>query len=245
MSLKQIILRSQLHPATDNPMEIPGEPMIYSLKYPVGKRTRGVNFFRNKAWRSQLRSFFRSFYKTDTPCVLIVRFFVSPPAYLKVLKSILKAEKTPAVRSFELCDYSLSFMESLHKVLFNSYKQIVKLDVEKIYSANPRTVVQFMTWNEYAKLQDNNTIYAKTKGINTDSPGSSLQSQCERNASDHKLCSPSLHAESSPAPHGPRPGDCALRPSCILQSPESKPRCSKPTTAPQKTRRRQLGEILK
>ena len=108
MSLKQIINRSKMfNNVVDREMELPGESMIYSVKYPVGQRTRGVQFFRNMKWKSLLKTFFRSFYRTNIPVVLIVRFFVTPPENVTVSAKVLRQESLPAVMSYELCDYTL------------------------------------------------------------------------------------------------------------------------------------------
>lgn len=40
--------------------------------------------------------------------------YVTPPDYATVKLSDVKKEKTPAVHSYELCDYLLSFLEMLH-----------------------------------------------------------------------------------------------------------------------------------
>src|ERR1044072_4745945 len=111
MSLKQIISKKQLlaSGAVDMELELPGEPLIYSIKYVLANRRHTVQFFRNHQWKSILKSMFRSYYRTGTPVVLLIRFFVSPPSYVKVKESDLKKEKTPAVFSYELCEYLLSF----------------------------------------------------------------------------------------------------------------------------------------
>ena len=186
MSLKQIINRKKmqkmLNEVLDTEMVLAGEPMIYSVKYPVGKRTRGVQFFRNMQWKSMLKAHFRSFYRTTIPLVVIVRFFVTPPGNVKVSSKALRQESVPAVMSFELCDYTLSFLEMLHHVLFNSYKQIVKLDVVKFYSDNPRTAVKMMKWDEYVELQSSNTLHAKAKGVGASRQREGVQPICEGDA---------------------------------------------------------------
>ena len=137
---------------------LPGEPMIYSFKYTIANRSRFANQFRDMKWMSILKCWFRAYLSTKTPLVLLIRFYVSPPSYVKVKAADLRSEKVPAVMSFELCDYLLSFMEMLHHVLINSYRQFVKIDMEKYYSAEPRTVFKFMKYEHYKFLYDGHPI---------------------------------------------------------------------------------------
>lgn len=142
------------------------EPMIYSLKYSVGNRSTSVTAFRDKRYRSMLKCWFRYYNDHKTPVVILVRFYVSPLSYVKIDKKTLREEKTPAMRSHEMADYLLSLMQMLHMTLFGCYRQIVKVDCEKYYSDSPRTVLQFMSWNAYVKLlQDNNTAQAVTESL--------------------------------------------------------------------------------
>lgn len=244
MSLKQIINRSKmLNNVVDREMELPGEPMIYSVKYPVGQRTRGVQFFRNMKWKSLLKSFFRSFYRTNIPVVLIVRFFVTPPENVTVSAKVLRQESLPAVMSYELCDYTLSFLEMLHHVLFNSYRQVVKLDVEKFYSDNPRTVMKFMKWEEYVKLQGNNTNNAKAESVSRDGEGTLVQPKRKRNAADNKLRTGEVLRNAHAAAERPDTSDSALRSSCAVKPATKKKRTAKLPTTYQEAGRRQPGEI--
>lgn len=164
MSLRQVIKNQQiLKAAISYEMELPGDPMIYSIKFPVGNRTRSSQYFRNKKWKSILKCIYKSYYQTKVPIVIIVKFFVKPPEYVKLTAAEVKSEKIPAVFAFELCDYLLSFMEILMMVLFNSYRQVVKVDAEKWYSARPRTTFRFMRYDHYVDIQNNNPISTKTK----------------------------------------------------------------------------------
>jgi hypothetical protein len=88
--------------------------------------------------------------------------------------------------SYELCDYTLSFLEMLHHVLFNSYRQVVKLDVVKMYSKNPRTVVKFMKWDEYVKFQDQDTNNTKAEGLSAHESGKGVQSKRTRHERANK-----------------------------------------------------------
>lgn len=191
MGLKQLINRQKIlkqQKAAAIELEMPGEPLIYSIKNPVGNRSRPLQHFRNLQWASLLKCFFRSYYKTNTPVVVIARFYVSPPEKARISAVALKQERTPAIFAYELCDYTLSLIEMLHHVLINSYKQIVKLDVDKFYSANPRTILKFMRYDEYVQLQNNNPAYTKTKSISTTRKTRSIQSQQPGNVADTQPC---------------------------------------------------------
>lgn len=166
MGLKGLIKRQRLLAETaSTELTLPGEPMIYSTKYYIGNRMHSTQFFRNMQWKSILKSHFASCYNTKTPVVVIVRFFVSPPSCIKISPGKLKSESIPAVDSFEVCDYLLSFLEMIHHVLINSYRQIVKLEVEKFYSNDPRTVFQFMKWEHYVNLQNKDTVHPKSQSV--------------------------------------------------------------------------------
>jgi len=246
MSLKQIINRSKiLNNVVDREMVLPGEPMIYSVKYPVGRRTRGVQFFRNMKWKSLLKTFFRSFYRTNVPLVVIVRFFVTPPENVKVSTTVLRQESMPAVMCYELCDYTLSFLEMLHHVLFNSYRQVVKLDVEKFYSDNPRTVVKFMKWDEHVKLQSSNTHHAKAESICGDGKGSMVQSKRKRNGASNEVHPKEIPRQADAVAEGTDPCDSAL---CFASTPQStakKKRSAKLPTSYKEAGRGQPGEVSK
>lgn len=246
MSLKQIINRSKmLGTVIDTAMELPGEPMIYSVKYPVGQRTRGVQFFRNMKWRSFLKTFFRSFYRTTTPLVLIVRFYVTPPLSVHVSSKSLRSESVPAVMCYELCDYTLSFLEMLHHVLFNSYKQVVKLDVEKYYSANPRTTVKFMKWDEYVNLQNRNTPNTKAKSIRAGSEGACIQPERKGDEGACQPCSEGVTRLSTTTAEGTASCDSAFRVARTVKSTPKKKRTAKLHATPKETGRGQSGEVSK
>ena len=246
MSLKQIINRQKmLNEVIDRPMELPGEPMIYSVKYPVGRRTRGVQFFRNMQWKSLLKTFFRSFYRTNIPVVLIVRFFVTPPEGVSVSPKALRQESLPAVKSYELCDYTLSFLEMLHHVLFNSYRQVVKLDVEKFYSANPRTTVKMMKWDEYVKLQSSNTVHAKAESVSQDVKRPSVQSKRKRNEASSRACKEAAPEQANTSSQGSAVCGSSLCDASSVRTVRKKTPSAKLLTAHEATRRRQLREVPK
>lgn len=176
MGLKRIIQQNQLlKTVIDGEMVLPGEPMIYSIKYSMGSNTRSVQFFKNSKFKSLLKCHFRSFYNTKTPVVVVVRFYVSPSESTPISAKALSSEKTPATGAYELCDYLLSFLEMLHHVLINSYRQVAKFDAVKIYSNNPRTTFKFMRWEEYVELQGANTVFPKTESLNKDGQVQFLQ----------------------------------------------------------------------
>ncbi len=166
MSLKQIIQRSQQfnREGIEAELVLPGEPNIYSIKVDLARRSYNLQYFRNMKFRAIIKCFFMSYLKINTPVVIVVRFYVTPPLNAEVSKRDLLKETVPAVRSFELCDYLLSFQEMLHKVIFNSYRQVVKIDAEKYYSAEPRTVFKFMSWANYVMLQNIDSVHASNKG---------------------------------------------------------------------------------
>jgi len=205
MSLKQIIRRNKILASgvLEKPFTIPGEPMIYSLKYNIGGRIDGLNVFRNMQWKSMLKCFFCSQYKTSIPVVLIVRFYCTPPSRVSVDRRKLLSEKMPATHSHELCDYVLSFIEMLHHVLINSYRQIVKLDLEKYYSLNPRTVFQFMKWAEYDELQNSHSNDTESKGLSAPRQDGDVQPECQGDAGDEKVCSESTCGEKASVVEGP------------------------------------------
>jgi hypothetical protein len=183
LGLKQIIKQQKLlaSGAVDAELVLPGEPLIYSIKYAIGQRTRGIQFFRNEKWKSLLKSYFPSYYRTKTPVVILIRFFVSPPSGVTVKHADLVRETVPAVYSYELCEYLLSFLEMLHHVLINSYRQVVKVDVEKFYSADPRTVFKFIKWDYYVNLQNNYTAQSQGKSFSADGKVRPLQSELSGN----------------------------------------------------------------
>ncbi len=243
--LKSIIRRSQLMASgvVDAPFTIPGEPLAYSFKYPVGKRMRGLNHFRNLQWKSLLKCFFCSQFKTQIPVVLNVSFFVSPPPHVIISPKDLRSEKFPAVHSFEVCDYVLSFIEMLHKVLFNSYRQIVKLNVEKYYSDDPRTVFQFLRWSQYIHLPNKDTFYTKTKGVGSFNPEGCLQSECSGNEPHENVRKDAPSEQEATFVHRPSSGDSDISNTSTVELAREKKTTPKLRTAHQEARRRQSGQV--
>jgi len=195
---------------------LPGEPMIYSIKYTLGSRTHSVQFFRDKKWQSILKSYFKAYMKTSSPVVILVRFYVTPSPWVGVKKSEMKKETVPAVSSYELTDYLLSFMEMLHHVLIASYKQVAHISMEKFYSDNPRTVFEFMHWSDYAKLKGEDTLHPKTKGLGASNFKRSVQPKCKGDEPNAPVCDkPARRQKASPA-KGPTSCDSALPLTCPI-----------------------------
>lgn len=164
MSLKQIIRKQTiLANSYNSELTIPGEPHIYSIKYSLGSRSQPIQFWKKENWKSILKSFFQSHLNIETPVVIIVRFYVTPPEHVKISKKALKSEKTVATRAHEVCDYLLAFLDLLHYILIATYRQIVNLQVDKFYSAEPRTVFKFMSYNDYEKHKDKDSTNTKSK----------------------------------------------------------------------------------
>lgn len=186
MSLKRLIKERQILESgvLDNELVLPGEPMIYSIKYDIGSRKHSAQFLRDQKWGSLIKSYFRAYMKTNAPVALTVRFYVSPPDWVLVKDKDLKKESIPAVCCYEVADYLLSFMEMIHHVLINSYKQIVSVNVEKFYSSNPRTVFKFMHWNQHVKIQDKDSLHPKTEGVCAPHGKRSLQPKRKGNEQD-------------------------------------------------------------
>jgi hypothetical protein len=244
MSLKQIIHRAQLFNAEgiDAELTLPGEPMIYCIKFPIGKRRLPMQYFRNKQFRSLLKCYFLSYYKTKVPVVALVRFYVTPPDSVKIKASDLRKENVPATFSYELCDYLLSFLEMLHHVLINSYRQFVKIDVEKFYSNKPRTVMKFMKWDHYVNIYPHHTTDAKSKSKRTNRKVRTVQPSCPGNGANEQ-CSAEITAEGLQAADRTSSCDSPLSDSCGTQSGSMQEESATPAPTRQKTGRRQSREI--
>lgn len=220
MGLKQLIKKQKIlkNNAVDIELELPGEPLIYSIKYSVGRRQLPMKHFRNEKWKSLLKCYFRSYYKTTVPVVVVVRFYVTPPEHVRIKRSDLNKETVPAVFCYEMCDYLLSFLEMLHHVLINSYRQIVKIDSEKWYSSNPRTVFKFIKWEDYVNLQNNNSLHAKSKKLSKTRKTRLLQSELQGNESHEGICEKSDRKEQLSSHVGTNASNCPLSNSCSSES---------------------------
>lgn len=197
-------------------MTIPGEPLIYSVKYRPGKSWRNALQFACKANAGIMKSCFNTYIRTPTPLVLLIRFYVSPFENKKVPAADVRSEKVPALHAFEICDYLLAFMEMLLHVLINSYKQFVKIDAEKYYSKNPRTVFKFMKWTDYVKLYCNDTDNSAPKSSRKNGKGKDLQPKQARNECHQGICQETRQATGFAA--GSIDCDCPLH---IALSPVS------------------------
>lgn len=165
MSLKHIINRHKIiNQVVNRALVLPGEPILYSIKYSLGNKSMPVQHFRNKQWYSILKCHFSAYNDKKTPVVLFLRFYLSPPEGVDVSRGVLEKEETPAVSCNELCDFGLAILESIKHALLDTYRQVVKLDMEKYYSSRPRIELKFMKWEHYVKLQNNDPIYAEAKG---------------------------------------------------------------------------------
>jgi hypothetical protein len=198
MSLKSLIrnkiISKQIGPRVGEDLTLTGEPRIYSTKWDFSVRHRSLNYHRNLQFKSLLKCVFPAYIgykngKSKVPVVLFVRFYVSPPASVDIPANKLKAESVPASDTHELGEYFLSFIEMLHGVLINSYRQIVKVDMEKFYSDNPRTVMQFMRYEAYVELANYNTLHAKTESQCENGQTGSLQCPTQRDAAVERLYS--------------------------------------------------------
>lgn len=162
MGLKRLIKEAKIaKEMAKEGFTIAGLPLIYTIKYELFNHKHPLQFFRDKQWRTMLRCIFPNYHRHTTPVVLLVTFYV--PAIGRVDQKKLHEESIPAACSYELADYLLSFLEMLRGALFVSYRQLVKIDMSKFYSNNPRTVFKFMHWNHY--VQNQNTLYPRSKSI--------------------------------------------------------------------------------
>lgn len=215
MSHRQIIRRNAvIDKALMQELTLPGEPLIYSVRYAFGNRKLPERYFRNKQFASLIKCYFPKYMNTSIPLAIIVRFYVSPPENIELPQRDLKNEKRPAVHTHELCDYLLSFMEMLLNVVFKTYKQVVKIDCEKYYSNNPRTIFKFMRYENYVNLSHSDTLYAETQEIRTPRIEELLQSQRERGEGDRDVCQGGLkeqgHNEATPISEATLANDHAL-----------------------------------
>ncbi len=169
-------------------MTIPGEPMIYSTRIHISNRKRhDAQYFRNKSVKGMLKARFPAYKKDSMPVVLIATFYLEPLFDRCATNKELNADSKPACRCFELPEYILSLMEMIRPVLMFTYKQIVKIDVEKFYSNNPRTVLQFMSWEHYVYFRDKDTLNPETESVPKKRKVGSLQPVCEGNESPKKV----------------------------------------------------------
>lgn len=216
--------KAMFNPAVWNQFEIDGEPLIYTIKYDVGLRTRGANFFRNKEYYSFLRCFYPAYRKSKIPVAILVTFYVSPLSNADITKEDLKSEKIPAVFSYEILDYVISFLEVFHGVLIESYCQICTMQIAKFYSRKPRTVFQFMKWSDYVKLQTDGPVHAGTKKKRSVRKRRSLQPEPQRDGQSEGLSAPDSTQRLASADGSPA-GDYPSSPSDIQIDKPQDTRC--------------------
>ena len=199
MSLKSLIKRKliskQIGPRVGDDLTLPGEPKIYSTKWDFSIRHRSLNYYRNLQFKSLLKCVFPAYIgykngKSKVPVVLCVRFYVPAPSTVTITDAKLKAENVPASDTHELGEYFLSFIEMLHGVLINSYRQIVRVEMDKFYSANPRTVMNFMRYDTYVELANYNTLHT-----NAESKCENGQERCIQSAAPGHENVESLHSK--------------------------------------------------
>lgn len=242
MGLKQIIARKNLYnSAIEYTMTIPFEPLLFSIKHELLGRRHDLAFFRNKQWYSILKCRFPSYTRKKIPVVLLIKFYVPPPTKCTVTRAEVKSEKVPALESPELAEYLLSFLEMIHLCLIGNYRQVVKVDMCKFYSAKPRTSFQFMKWTNYEALLAEAKTHTKAENERANRPEGSIQSERTRNGCvagrDKKAGKRRLTIE------GPAPG-CAAFPLAgrsVLE--HRKKKTAKLFTSLDKARWRQSREV--
>lgn len=160
---------------------LPGEPMIYSVKLKHANRRITFNKVRTEEFKRILKCFYPNYRNKTVPIVILVRFYVSPRQSAEVGWKDVRSEKKPAIGSFEIADYLLAFMEILKDTVFKHYQQIVKIDVQKFYSKNPRTCFKIMTWSDYGEFQNTHPDNAEGKGLGARRKSRVLQSKLDGN----------------------------------------------------------------
>lgn len=217
-------------------LELPGEPLIYSIKYDIASRNYKLNHFRNRKWFSMLRCYFDLF-RPDVPVALVVTFYVSPPTGVIVKEKPLKDEVVPALHCSELCDYLLSFQEILHKNLLHSYMQVVEIKTRKLYSERPRTTFQIMRWTHYVEYQNNHTLDAESQGVREDREAQLVQSERQRDEACQGVCPQGRGRGNLPSITWAFTNSGAFH-----LSPSVKPRVKKKAKVPSKTPRKKAGQ---
>ena len=177
--LRRIELLKNFHPEA---FVMDEEPELYSHNSPLPGREVKRSEFRNRKFYSMIRCVFLEVKNLQIPIVVIVRFFLTPPAFVKLSKKQLKADNIPALECMEICDYLLSFLELLNASLLQNYRQIVKIDAEKYYSDCPRTVFKFLTWDQYVNFQ--NKVNNNPEGESVGKTGSAWSLQSKRKGYD-------------------------------------------------------------
>lgn len=236
---KRRILQSMVR---DGPFPLHEEPMIYSARFNFGLRNLPPHFFRDKKWFSILRSVFPYYGNSNTPIVVIVRFYVPPPEGVNISYASLREENVPATLAQELFEYGLSFVELLRMTLFRSYRQIVKLEMDKFYSAYPRTEFYFLSWNSYVTDFTKNSFFPKSQGKPVTVSQSSGEPISSGHEQDSSLCGGGTLGQGHADLSGPDSGDSSFQDADGSDRSRKKARVTTQHPAPQKTRRRQPGK---
>lgn len=244
VSKRFIHAKQNFNPAVGCSLTMPEDPMIYSVKDNIAGRLDGMNYFRNKKWRAIFKCIFKTFNTVNTPLVLLIRFYVPPQPTVKVEKSILRAEKTPAPRSHELADYLLSFMEMLHKCLIGSYAQICKVEMDKFYSDKPRTVFKIMSWDDYEQLQSYYSVHAEGKSVSATWPGEVVQQELSEHDAHAWVRGEGHASKRSKSIRGPIIGGGALPITDSIKPGRTKAKKAASISSRTKARRRQPREVL-
>jgi hypothetical protein len=154
-----------------NEFTITGSPLEFTAFTEFDERLNNATPRKRKRMFAPLiRSTMPTFNLSDTPVCLFVRFFVRPPDHVDVADELLEAETVPATECAELCEYFLSLLDFFRDVVIHSYKQIVKVEMDKFYSNRPRTVFQIMKFEHYVTYKDVRPIHTQSKSFRTSWP---------------------------------------------------------------------------
>lgn len=161
-------LRLNHFKAVTRSMLLRGEPLLYSLKQPEGYEKdrfalKNLKKLRLKQFFGAIRSTFMAELDQKTPVVFIIKLFVSPHPCVPVDHKDVISEKTPAVGTYELCEYLLSFLELMRDTLYSSHRQICAIEIEKHYSLKPRIEFQYMRYPSYVELKNDHRRYTQAK----------------------------------------------------------------------------------
>jgi len=228
MGLKDIIRRKKLIEMFGHEMQmtLPGEPLIYSVQTRLTNRTDGPDYFRDRQHIPKMKCIFPKYISPKSPVVLLVNFYVSPLPFMDVPEKIVKSEAV-ATHAYEICEYLLSFMQMVRCALLNSYRQIVKIDAEKYYSSDPRTVFKFMSWSNYETLlRGENPVDATAQLQSTAQRKQPIPPSRARKTSDTGLCVPGPGSDGNPPVLGSGDG-----PGVVLHAPTREHR-EKPASDP-------------
>lgn len=223
---------------------IPGEPMIFSMKYMIGDRHLTSDVFRNQAFFSILKSSLPAYTKPDTPLSLEITFFVSPPNNQDIDPKACKSDKVHAVRSFELCDYLLSFQEMLMSCLIKTYKQFCHISAKKFYSNNPRTSFRIAPYARYKRSKNFDSMAAQAKKFCTLLERKSLLSEFKRDVENKRKRKVADNWSVGDTVYLPYPCDCSLQ-NTGAPKPKAKRKKKVARKAPRKkTGRGQSGQVF-